>query len=50
LGEIVRRNLGSSAAITLSQRLDYDDAAVNLAAELEGQGDAGDITISATLF
>ena len=49
LGDIVRRNQSSSDAITLNQRLNYYDEAVNLAPGLEGQGDVGDITISATL-
>jgi class 3 adenylate cyclase len=39
---------GSSIAVTLNQRLDYYGEAVNLAAGLEGQGDAGDITMSAS--
>lgn len=38
---------GSSIAVTLNQRLDYYGEAVNLAARLEGQGEAGDITMSA---
>jgi class 3 adenylate cyclase len=38
---------GSSIAVTLNQRLDYYGEAVNLAARLEGQGDAGEITMSA---
>ena len=37
---------GSSIAVTLNERLDYYGEAVNLSARLEGQGDAGDITMS----
>jgi class 3 adenylate cyclase len=39
---------GSSIAVTLNQRLDYYGEAVNLAARLEGQGEAGEITMSAS--
>ncbi len=38
---------GSSIAVTLNDRLDYYGDAVNLAARLEGQGAAGQITMSA---
>jgi class 3 adenylate cyclase len=41
---------GSSIAVTLNQRLDYYGEAVNLAARLEGQGEAGDITMSKEFF
>ncbi len=41
---------GSSIAVTLNQRLDYYGEAVNLAARLEGQGEAGDITLSKQFF
>jgi class 3 adenylate cyclase len=37
---------GSSIAVTLNDRLDYYGEAVNLAARLEGQGEAGDIVMS----
>ena len=37
---------GSSIAVTLNGRLDYYGEAVNLAARLEGQGEAGDIIMS----
>jgi len=37
---------GSSIAVTLNGRLDYYGEAVNLAARLEGQGEAGDIVMS----
>lgn len=37
---------GSSIAVTLNDRLDYYGEAVNLAARLEGQGDAGEIVMS----
>ncbi len=38
---------GSSISVTLNDRLDYYGDAVNLAARLEGQGKAGQITMSA---
>jgi class 3 adenylate cyclase len=38
---------GSCIAVTLNQQLDYYGEAVNMAARMEGQGDAGDITMSA---
>lgn len=41
---------GSSIAVTLNGCLDYYGTAVNLAARLEGIGDAGDITMSKTFF
>ncbi len=37
---------GNSIAVTLNGRLDYYGEAVNLAARLEGQGQAGDIIMS----
>ena len=37
---------GSSIAVTLNDRLDYYGESVNLSARLEGQGQAGDITMS----
>ena len=37
---------GASIAVTLNDRLDYYGEAVNLAARLEGLGEAGDITMS----
>ena len=37
---------GSSIAVTLNERPDYYGEAVNLSARLEGQGSAGDITMS----
>ena len=37
---------GSSISVTLNQRLDYYGDAVNLAARLEGLGEAGEITMS----
>ncbi|MDH3761445.1 MAG: adenylate/guanylate cyclase domain-containing protein [Gammaproteobacteria bacterium] len=37
---------GNSIAVTLNNRLDYYGEAVNLAARLEGQGQAGDIIMS----
>jgi class 3 adenylate cyclase len=37
---------GNSIAVTLNDRLDYYGEAVNLAARLEGIGEAGDITMS----
>ena len=37
---------GSSISVTLNDRLDYYGATVNLAARLEGQGSAGQITMS----
>ncbi len=39
-------HLGSSIAVTLNDRLDYYGEVVNLSARLEGQGEAGDITMS----
>ena len=39
---------GSSIAVTLNQQLDYYGETVNLTARLEGQGDAGDIVMSAS--
>ena len=41
---------GSSIAVTLNERLDYYGEAVNLAARMEGQGGAGDITMSASFI
>ena len=41
-------HLGSSIAVTLNDRLDYYGEVVNLSARLEGQGEAGDITMSQT--
>jgi class 3 adenylate cyclase len=41
---------GSSIAVTLNERLDYYGEAVNLAARMEGQGSAGDITMSASFI
>ncbi len=38
---------GNSIAVTLNERLDYYGEAVNLAARLEGAGEAGEITMSA---
>lgn len=38
---------GSSISVMLNERLDYYGEAVNLAARLEGYGEAGDITMSA---
>jgi class 3 adenylate cyclase len=40
---------GSSIAVTLNDRLDYYGETVNLAARLEGQGEAGDITLTREL-
>ena len=40
---------GASIAVTLNDRLDYYGESVNLAARLEGQGDAGVITMSRAL-
>ena len=48
-GEISIRigiNTGSSISVNLNGRLDYYGKTVNLAARLEGQGKAGDITMS----
>jgi len=39
---------GSSISVTLNDRLDYYGSTVNLASRLEGQGEAGDITMSQT--
>jgi class 3 adenylate cyclase len=39
-------NSGSSISVNLNDRLDYYGKTVNLAARLEGQGKAGDITMS----
>jgi class 3 adenylate cyclase len=39
-------NSGSSISVTLNERLDYYGKTVNLAARLEGEGGAGDITMS----
>ena len=39
-------NSGSSISVNLNDRLDYYGRTVNLAARLEGQGKAGDITMS----
>ncbi len=39
-------HFGHSIAVTLNGRLDYYGEVVNLAARLESQGDAGDITMS----
>lgn len=41
---------GSSIAVTLNQRLDYYGETVNLSARLEGQGNAGDIIMSASFM
>ncbi|MFT5811073.1 MAG: class 3 adenylate cyclase [Rubritalea sp.] len=38
----------SSIAVTLNGRLDYYGASVNLAARLEGPGEAADITMQKT--
>ena len=39
-------NSGSSISVNLNDRLDYYGKTVNLAARLEGEGGAGDITMS----
>jgi class 3 adenylate cyclase len=39
-------NAGSSISVNLNDRLDYYGKTVNLAARLEGEGSAGDITMS----
>jgi adenylate cyclase len=39
-------NCGSSISVNLNDRLDYYGKTVNLAARLEGEGDAGDISMS----
>jgi class 3 adenylate cyclase len=39
-------NSGSSISVNLNDRLDYYGKTVNLAARLEGEGEAGDITMS----
>ena len=49
VGVRVGLHTGSSISVNLNDRLDYYGSTVNMAARLEGQGEAGEITMSAAL-